>query len=175
MSESNIKKDETNLRCLLKKYRFNKLPMEVIEEVEHYIKNGVRKVLVAKAVGISRNTFNRWLRVGKALHNNLDLSEADSKDLANATDEYMMQTKEFYERVGKAEAELALKLAGNIVKASGKQWKAGAWMLERRFTEEYGRSDKKYIEGNMQERIEVKFHRVNLLEQDSDSLVDDDK
>lgn len=94
--------------------------------------------LAASAAGISETTFHDWQR-GKLPRN------ADKQLKA-----------EFLEASTRARGESARRFAALISTAAKDDWRAAAWMLERRFPRDFGR------DGELMERIE----RLEELAQD---------
>lgn len=76
------------------------------------IKAGCTYELASDYAGITRKTLWEWLKKGE-----------DPKNRAYVT---------FSNEIKKAEAEGAMVHLGNIEKAAQKDWKASAWMMERR-------------------------------------------
>ncbi len=72
------------------------------------------------ASGVSGRTFHNWMERG----------ERDGKGI------YF----QFFQGVTRARAEAKISLTSKIVKAAPRDWKAAAWLLERMFPQEYGRS-----------------------------------
>lgn len=91
----------------------------------------------ASLAGISRPTFNRWLRDGRRD------SEAGEASLE----------AKLYEDVSAAEAEFEQETLQRIREAgkntrSPHAWTANAWILERKFPERYGRTDRLQVESD---------------------------
>lgn len=84
---------------------------EIMERVREAVMKGHTRRDVCRLAGISPEIFYRWL------HENPD----------------------FKTLVERAESELAGRLLAIIDKASHMQWPAAAWILERRFPEQWGR------------------------------------
>lgn len=93
-------------------------------------KGGANNVDIAKAVGISESTFYRWVSTPTS-DNQRELSES----------------------LKKAEADYKNALQGIIAKAAQERdWKAAAWLLERKYPDEYGR---KYISASVEGKVKV--------------------
>ena len=95
----------------------SKLTRKLIELVGRNIMAGNTKKTTCMAVGISQQTFYRWMKEGKEQKRGLKC--------------------EFCESVKKAEAVLKTALVSKIMNSPN--WQAQAWLLERMFPEEYGR------------------------------------
>ena len=87
--------------------------MDRIERIVEAIKAGLHYELAAKAGGISKGTLYLWLREGKKT------GLGNQGKLARLVEE--------------AEVETASNLFKIIMGHAGKDWKAAAWALERRF------------------------------------------
>lgn len=96
---------------------------DIVEKITESIKKGNGRVAACKAAGLNYQTFLNWLN---PLHNNYDL--------------------EFLEAIKKAEnqgREVVKETCVNVIinAATDKEkpvWQAAAWMLERKFPEDYG-------------------------------------
>lgn len=98
--------------------RKSKLTPKLVETILDLLRDGNYDMVAAQAVGISRATFYRWIRLGK-----------DEKD-----GEYF----DFYLAVEQAKAEGEVALLKTIKDASNnRQWQAAAWILERSRPERY--------------------------------------
>jgi len=104
--------------------RPQKITEELIYKICEDIARGYSYDQAALNNGISASTFFRWVRKGKEPD-----AEQIYKDLVRLVDE----ASEFSE----AEA-LQLIRSEAIV---GRNWKASAWFLERRFPEKYGKKN----------------------------------
>jgi hypothetical protein len=78
-------------------------------------------MVASEAHGIDESLFVEWMRKGQV----------------NASGHGVYH--KFYEAIKQAEAELEAGLVGIITQASIKDWKAAAWLAERRFPERYVR------------------------------------
>jgi len=103
-------------------------------KVTKLIKVGIPPVVAAQATGIAEGDFVEWMRKGQ-------LSGSGHGNY-----------RQFYEGVVKADADFEAGLIERI--ASAKDWKAAAWLAERRFPERYTRrpvgesADKKATAGD---------------------------
>jgi hypothetical protein len=76
--------------------------------------------LACKFAGVSYSTFRTWMVAGEA-------ADADAA----------MQA--FVRRIHQAEATAAVRDLARIHEAAAHDWRAAAWLLERRFPESYGK------------------------------------
>jgi len=81
---------------------------EIIKEICNHIASGLGRVDACELAGIHYDTFTIW-----------------------------MKKSEFYEAIKKAEVEFKQTLIGQIKKAGQRQWQANAWLLERKFQDEF--------------------------------------
>lgn len=105
-------------------------PSKFTPETVHGILGGIRAGLpyrlAAEAAGIHYDTFNEWSH-GR-------FPRGADKDLKTA----------FPDQLTRAKGESALRLSGLITRAATDDWKAAAWMLERRFPKDFARDASLY-------------------------------
>ena len=99
--------------------RPTKLTPEVHEAIVDGINAGLTFRLTCARVGVNPSTFYRWLDTGETAK----------------TGRY----REFYEAVERAKADSALRLVSQITLQAPADWRAAAFILERRFPDDYGR------------------------------------
>ena len=104
--------------------KFNK---DLLSKITGYIEGGLSNKDAAKLVGICESTFYKW----QSNDNDNPLSEA--------------QKTEFMESMDIARVKRRYTLTRRILEASKKQWRAGAWYLERTCPEEFAKKEPKYI------------------------------
>ena len=92
-------------------------------EVQGLIVDGINAGLTFRLtcarVGVHPGTFYRWLETGEKAK----------------TGRY----REFYDAVERAKADSALRLVSQITLQAPTDWRAAAFMLERRFPDDYGK------------------------------------
>ncbi len=103
-----------------------KLTPEVVVIIVTAIRAGVTLETAAKYGGITRSTLHQWLQDGRYALN------------AGVTPEEDAHAR-FVAEVDEALSEFKINAAGGILQAGRDQWQALAWLLERRFPDEYGR------------------------------------
>ena len=96
-----------------------KCSKEVIARAVQLKRGGANNVDIAAAIDISETTFYAWCNQPKT----------------------PLQT-EFSENIKKAEADYKNSLLESIKTAGEKDWKANAWLLERKYPAEYARVDR---------------------------------
>jgi len=100
--------------------RPTKLTPEVKDRISQAILMGATYELAAHYGGITYKTFNEWMKQG----------EQDSEG----------EFCEFSEAIKSAEGKAAVGWLAKIEKAAtGGNWQAAAWKLERRYPKDYGR------------------------------------
>ena len=101
------------------------LTKEVITDFEKWVGLGMNNVDVATLLGFSESTVYLWL----------SNSKDPSKDPLYA---------EFAMAMERGKAKFKATHIANITKAAKQErhWQASAWLLERRFPDEYGRREK---------------------------------
>jgi transposase len=113
----------------------NKCTTEAIERAVKLKKGGANNKDIAAALGVHQSTFYEWI--------------------ANPKSD---KQREFSERIKKAEADYKNALLGIILRdASQRDWHAAAWLLERKYPEEYSRTDrvKAQVEQETNATVEV--------------------
>ena len=98
-----------------------KLTRETVDCLLTGIRAGMPYRLAAEAAGISETTFYAWQRGVFPRGADKELKSQFSKELM------------------RARAEAALKLLLIIQRAAHTDWRAAAWILERRFPEDFGK------------------------------------
>ena len=95
---------------------------ERAEKILKALKQGMPYKQAAAYGGVSYDTLNRWRRKGE---------DGDSEELS-----------QFCNAMREAEGEAVFKLVEDIKRNASKKndWKAAAWILERRHPKEWGRS-----------------------------------
>lgn len=100
----------------------SKLTPELLQQLVECIEAGLYYDIACDAVGITKTTFWRWMREGKA-------NENDEK-------------RHFYYCIKEAKAKCAKNALDCINAHRLKEWTAAAWLLERRFRKYYGKDAK---------------------------------
>lgn len=113
--------------------RRTKFTPQVRKKILEGAKAGMWRKDAAAYAGVSREALHDWLEI------------ADKQEMAglSETDSAFIH---FSHDLAIAEAQHKFGLVGRITAASIKDWKAAAWLLERKHPDEYGRKDAKVIE-----------------------------
>ncbi len=125
--------------------RSTKLTEELIEQISIAVENGSSNKDACILTGISESTFYNWMNEAKALQ--------DKKKIPSDKRIYL----EFMESLKKAEAMFKQFHLGQINKASREgSWQASAWMLERKYPNEYSRKlELRGQDGNAPELVKI--------------------
>ena len=99
--------------------RPTKLTPEVQDLIVDGINAGLTFRLTCARVGVNPGTFYRWLETGEIVKTGM--------------------YREFYEAVERAKADSALRLVSQITLQALTDWRAAAFILERRFPDDYGK------------------------------------
>lgn len=90
------------------------------------IKQGLTFKQAAAYGGVSYSTLNRWRKEGRAI------DEGHKEDSGDGV-------LEFWKQLEQAQGQAAMRLLGVINRAANKgDWKAATWILERRYSREWG-------------------------------------
>ncbi|KKN72124.1 hypothetical protein LCGC14_0414100 [marine sediment metagenome] len=104
-----------------------KLTKKIQNKILHAVYQGATISILCRYAGVSRDTFRGWLEKGVQ-----DL-QADDRKTVEA---------EFALRFATMEAEAAESWLSHINAAAPEDWRAAAWLLERRFRDDYGKEIK---------------------------------
>lgn len=105
---------------------------EVVNEIADAIKGGMSYEDAAALAGISRATLQNWKARAKAENERLQEKGARIRKKEQVF-------VDFLDTLKRAELEGKQYLLTIIANAGKKQWQASAWLLERRYPDEYGR------------------------------------
>lgn len=103
-----------------------KLTPEAHKTICQALASGVYRKDAAQYAGIGVSTFYRWMETG----------EADTEAGVESPQATL------WKGVIEAEAKAKTRLSALIVKAAVEDWRAAAWILERKHPDEYGRRDR---------------------------------
>ena len=115
--------------------RKTKLTDEFITEFCKYVSNGVSIKDACSVCGISEVTFYQWKKEAE-----FKKSDPLYKSVVNRE----LKIK-FSNEIKKAEVKFKSYHLSNITNASQSDWKASAWILERKYPKEYARVDRNAV------------------------------
>ena len=115
--------------------RPTKLDAETARRLIELVRAGSYAVTAAAACGINRATYFRWLNRGEKQ------TRGPYRDLHDA--------------IKRAEAECELRCLMHINKAALGDWRANAWLLERRWPARYGPQVRVTMEKTLNEMLET--------------------
>ena len=114
--------------------RYTKLTPELQQEFIAAIESGLTNKSACDYVGIDESTFYAWLNIARKAE--LEAAENGTKIPKN-----IKPFSEFSKSLKKAEARFKAYHCKNIKRAGDEgAWQASAWLLERKFPEEYGKN-----------------------------------
>jgi len=116
--------------------------LEQAQSVGKYIKLGMTMTDSARAAGVNPRTLYLWMEKAKAGQVGYDA---------------VLDALEHDRAIGQAA------LAQRIAKASDDDWRAAAWILERRHTETWGKTDKLALSGG----IDLNLSKLSDVELDA--------
>lgn len=130
----------------LKVGRPTKLNAETTQKICDAILVGATYEGASEYAGIAYSTFNEWMAEGR---------------VAAEPNEFT----EFSEAVRQANANAQVYFAKDIKAAAAKDWRAAAWMLERRFPKAYGLRVGPIDENEIDHAIESELARLGAARQ----------
>jgi hypothetical protein len=126
--------------------RPTKLTPGIQAKVCDAIRSGNFRETAAKFAGIDRSTLHRWLKRGE------NKRRGACHDFAVAVDKALADSEAlFVARIAKA--------------ANEGTWQASAWLLERRFSENWGRRDRHEIKAEINSTVKVKNDGEEAIEE----------
>lgn len=112
---------------------------EMIKNLVAALQSGAYIETAAAYAGISKDTFYRWLKIGRAVKDAAMDEETGLLDM-NRIPADQRQFAELSDAVEKAQADSEMICLQQIQKAAlDGAWQAAAWRLERKFPQRYGR------------------------------------
>ena len=120
-----LQPDDYPVSAPRKRGRPSKLTKTVAARIVEYLEVGNYQETAARAAGISRSTFHRWMKRG-----------ADAKSRGKDS-----RYRDFRDNVKKAEAEAEVAAVKCVIDASETKWQAAMTFLERKFPERWSRGE----------------------------------
>lgn len=117
---------------------------QVQDKIVKSLRAGNYRTTSAKVAGVSVSTFYLWLDKGKK----------------GKRGPYI----EFMQAVEKAEAEGQAALVATVNVASKDSWQAAAWILERKYPEEWGRKDALALSGKIAHEGDIKHDVTETID-----------
>jgi predicted DNA-binding protein (UPF0251 family) len=121
-----------------KRGRPSKLTKTVAAKIVEYLEVGNYQETAARAAGISRSTFHRWMKRG-----------ADAKSRGKDS-----RYRDFRDSVKKAEAEAEVRAVKCVIDASETKWQAAMTYLERKFPERWSRGERREHSGAIERPVQ---------------------
>ena len=106
-----------------------KISKQLTNTVAEAIRQGYPNRFACAIAGIAEKTYYRWRKRGEEI---LDAGGVCETKMDDACLYFYFQTEQ-------AHADYVHMLMGIILEAAERDWKAAAWVLERRFPKEYSR------------------------------------
>lgn len=115
------------------------LTKEREDEIVSYIQAGATRSAAATASGVTSRAIFLWFQRARA--------ELDAREQGSLPDKKEERYIRLLRRVEEAEGRWEVGLVAKVVKASGSDWKAAAFLLERRRPHDYGRKSTVSVTG----------------------------
>lgn len=141
--------DMVEYRRKKKRGRSSKITMEMIQDAALAISKGCTVKDAAALIGIPERTWFRWRARGDRLLRYIEKCETEGEVPALREDDELYI--EFADQITMALPYRKLELREIIKKASGKNWVAAAWLLERQYPDEYSKQVK--VEHNLDSKL----------------------
>lgn len=116
--------------------------------------HGMPVEMARKAAGVSESTYFRWKRLGKEVN-----SRCDGLGLMEPDDSFSDEDRalwKFWQAVENAMLQALDRSLLTIQVASQNHWQAAAWLCERRYPEQFGRTYKVQHSGDQENPVAVK-------------------
>ena len=136
-----------------------KLTTELIAEFCKWISDGLSVKDTCDIVGVSQTTFYRW-------QTEAETGFKDGKEERGVAVNIKLK-KQLCEDIKKAYSKYKAVHIARINEASKNEWQASAWMLERKFPDEFAKPDKFKIYGG-KDSFEDLTPLAELLSDDAD-------
>jgi len=119
-----------------------KLSRKLIKEAESLFEKGLNITDTCNILNISRETYYKWIRQGEELKKKVN----DEKYLPTGDDKLFIDISDTHI---KGEALFKQKRLENII--DDQAWQSDAWLLERKFPNEFGRNQSPIIDNSRTE------------------------
>lgn len=132
--------------------RPSKLTPETKEKLFKALRTGAHIETACNAAGVAYVTVATWNQIAEGTH-----------PTRKATPEYV----EFREEMQRAIAEAEMILVARVNAASKEDWRASAWMLDRRHPERWASTHKVRIEAEKQVEAQFDLYFQTVMDDDS--------
>lgn len=107
---------------------------EIRKRLIKYMKEGLPYTTVCKLAGVNRESFIKWLELGKEGYKPYD---------------------KFYKEIVKVEAQAELRAIRSLRQHEERDWRPAAWQLERRWPEHWSKQDRTTARIEVQGEVKV--------------------
>ncbi|MDB4884562.1 MAG: hypothetical protein JWL95_3328 [Gemmatimonadetes bacterium] len=123
------------------------LTPETVKRIADAIRGGADRITAARYGGVHRSTLARWMNKGRKQRRGEFKDFCDAIDAAEA--EFVVQSVALVTIAGRGRpARIDPKTGAIIMPAQEADWRAAAWLLERRARKQYGRVDRLKVGGD---------------------------
>lgn len=133
-----------------KRGRPTKLNPQVQRDIVDAIGTGMPYELAARYGGVSYHSFNNWMKRGRAEADRLEKPRTRPKQSETPF-------LDFFEAVKDAEARGAMTNLLLIRQHAQSEWRAAAWLLERRHPESFGKRDALAMQQTGEQRVIIEY------------------
>jgi hypothetical protein len=132
-----------------------KLTREMIKIAYQYARVGCKDITIYQAMGISKDSYYDYLKLGQSLENKKNLT-ANQKLIFD-----------FFDSIKKGRSERSIEALARIKKAGANgSWQADAWFLERSNPDDWGVKVANKISGDKDNPVYTKNINANITVED---------
>ena len=139
-----------------------KCNQELINNITRYVKAGSFIETACLMNGISRSTFEKWVKLGRKLRD--ETISWDVKLKINPIYE------KFVDEIDLANAQAEIRYTEIIDYSADNNWNAAAWMLSRRFSKRWGNMGKVAVEGKIEGEINHTHEHTLTIEEKKEAI-----
>ncbi len=144
-----------------------KLTPETQAAIVQAVAAGATYRAAAEAAGIAYNTFNDWMKAGEAAHTGAKRALYDAVQKANASARLILLLR--VQEAGKPHEVMTTRTITNADGSTRTEttttvefdWRAAAWILERRFADEYAQHVKNQLSGDASAPLTIGIRAVD--------------
>lgn len=137
-----------------------KLTQQLIIQAERLTLDGNYDNVICGALGISTETWYRWLRDGEALVKGEETS-------IPYTPEMQSLLSEFYDTIKKAQTTAQAQMVNEMRQYTRINWQALGWFMERRWPEQWGRKQVIAIDPKAEESYKALDRFLERLDEET--------